>query len=110
MRYLLSLLLLASLSAWAQDRAGLQPEPAIPPPPPGMSSWDDIVEPQVTIKRGDKEIREEFRVAGKLYMVKVTPAGAPPYYLVDNTGDGSFSRADSVTPTTRPPMWVIKEF
>lgn len=112
MRRLLSIFLLVALPVFAQDKpANLQPLPAVPPPPPEMSSWDTALEPQVTIKKNDKETREEFRINGRLYMVKVTPGGgAAPYYLVDNKGDGNFSVADPVAPTTRPPMWVIHRF
>jgi hypothetical protein len=57
--------------------------------------------------RNDKETREEFRVKGKLYMVKVTPSVGKPYYLVDNQGDGQFIEANIPGPVTKPPMWVI---
>ena len=105
MRRLLPLLLLAALPVWAQN--DLQPLPAVPPPPPGMEAFDAALEPQVTIVKSEKETREEFRVNGKLYMVKVTPAGGAPYYLVDNQGDGNFIEANIPGPVTKPPMWVI---
>ena len=105
MRRLLPLLLLAALPVWAQN--DLQPLPAVPPPPPGMEAFDAALEPQVTIVRSERETREEFRVNGKLYMVKVTPAAGAPYYLVDNQGDGNFIVANIPGPVTKPPMWVI---
>jgi hypothetical protein len=106
---LLPLLLLAALNAWAQaDRpADLQPLPAVPPPPPGMEAFDANLEPQVTIVRNETETREEFRANGRLYMVKVTPVGGKPFYLVDFQGHGNFVEADTVGPVTKPPMWVI---
>lgn len=112
MRRLLPLIFLAALNAaLAQDKpANLQPLPAVPPPPPDITSWDNAVEPQVTIKRNDKEVREEYRVNGRLYMIKVTPVGAPPYYLVDQTGAGNFAQTDVGGPAVRPPMWILKEF
>lgn len=111
MRRLITVVLLASCAAWAQDKpANLQPLPAIPPPPPDITSWDAALEPQVTIKRTEKEVREEFRVNGRLYMIKVTPVGAPSYYLVDQNGAGNFAKTDVGGPTTRPPMWILKEF
>lgn len=107
MRRLLPILLLAALPAWAQ-KADLQPLPAVPPPPPGMEAFDAALdEPQVTIVKNDKETREEFRLNGKLYMVKVTPAVGKPYYLLDRQGDGQFIEADIISPVTKPPMWVI---
>jgi len=111
MRRLLPLLFLVAFNVAAQNRpADLQPVPAVPPPPPGIDSWDATLEPQVTIKRNDKETREEFRLNGRLYMIKVTPVGAPPYYLVDQTGNGHFAQTDVGGPTVRPPMWILKEF
>lgn len=39
-----------------------------------------------TVENGD--VLEEYRVAGQLRAVKVTPARGPIYYLVDENGDG----------------------
>nr|MBL8412197.1 DUF2782 domain-containing protein [Dechloromonas sp.] len=105
MRRLLPILLLAALPAWAQN--DLQPLPAVPPPPPGMEAFDAALEPQVTIVKTEKETREEFRIKGKLYMVKVTPAVGPSYYLVDRQGDGNFIEADIAPNPVRPPMWIL---
>ena len=107
MRRLLPLLLLATLPAWAQAPADAQPLPAVPPPPPGMEAFDEALEPQVTIVRQEKETREEFRIKGKLYMVKVTPSVGKPYYLIDRQGDGVFVEADIAPNPIRPPMWII---
>lgn len=106
MRRLLPLLLLAALPAWAQQKGDLQPLPAVPPPP-GMEAFDENLEPQVTIVKTEKETREEFRVKGKLYMVKVTPAVGKPYYLVDRQGDGIMVDVGPDQHPTKPPMWVI---
>jgi len=105
MRRLLPLLLLVALPVWAQTEP--QPLPAVPPPPPGMEAFDTALEPQVTIVKAEKETREEFRLRGKLYMVKVTPAIGPSYYLVDRQGDGNFVEADIAQNPTKPPMWII---
>ena len=107
MRTLLaSLLLLAALPVLAQQK-DLQPLPAVPPPPPGMEAFDEALEPQVTIVQSEKETREEFRIKGKLYMVKVTPSVGKPYYLIDQQGDGNFVESGIPQPVTKPPMWVI---
>ena len=87
----------------------LQPIPEPPPPPPGME-LDPSLEPQVTIQRRGTDTVEEFRLNGRLYMVKVTPAHGRPYYLIDNVGRGEFTRHDSFDTGTRPPMWVIHQF
>ena len=105
MRRLFPILLLAAASAWAQNDP--LPLPAVPPPPPGMEAFDAALEPQVNIIKAEKETREEFRINGKLYMVKVTPAIGKPYYLVDRQGDGNFIESDSFGPMTKPPMWIL---
>lgn len=105
MRRLLPVLLLVTLPAWAQKA---DPLPAVPPPPPGMEAFDAALEPQVTIVKSEKDTREEFRIKGKLYMIKVTPAVGAPYYLIDRDGDGQFVEANaSAQPPMKPPMWVI---
>lgn len=123
MRRMLSLLLLLALPlAQAADKiaepatkpapapAKPLPLPAVPPPPPEMSPLADALdEPQVTIKKRDGETVEEFRLNGRLYMVKITPDSGPAYYLVDDQGDGKFVR-HSFDGGVRPPMWVIKTF
>jgi len=111
-RFLCIFALLLSLPAAAQKAAtppGLQPIPEPPPPPPEMA-LDPALEPQVTItKRGDDRV-EEYRVNGKLYMVKVTPAHGVAYYLIDEKGDGRMSRQESLDTGLRVPMWVIRTF
>lgn len=89
--------------------AKLQPIPEPPPPPPGME-LDPALEPQVTIRKRDQETIEEFRIRGRLYMIKVTPAHGVPYYLVDDTGRGDFTRRDTYDTGIRPPMWVIHQW
>ncbi len=87
----------------------LQPLPEPPPPPPGLE-LDPSLEPQVTIQRRGTETVEEFRIRGRLYMVKVTPAHGVPYYLIDENGRGDFARRDTYDTGTRPPMWVIHQW
>ncbi len=110
MRRLLFLALLLCAPAWAQKAPpkDLQPLPEPPPPPAGAS--DDSLEPQVTIVKRAGETVEEYRMGGKLYMMKVTPSHGRPYYLVDHRGDGNFSRQDSFDSGLRVPQWVIHQF
>jgi hypothetical protein len=100
-----------ALPALAQDRpAGLQPIPEPPPPPPGMLD-DASLEPQVTIRKRGEDRVEEYRLNGKLYMIKVTPPHGTPYYLVDPKGDGGFVRQEGPTgKALSVPMWVIHTF
>lgn len=96
--------------ALSQQRPpNLQPIPEPPPPPPGME-LDPNLEPQVTIIKRGTDTVEEYRIGGRLYMVKVTPPHGTPYYMIDQRGDGSFSRQDSFDSGLRVPMWVIKQF
>jgi len=106
--FLILAMLLALPVAAQQAPADLQPLPEPPPPPPGVV--DESLEPQVTIiKRGEDRV-EEYRMHGKLYMLKVTPPHGVPYYLIDEKGDGRMSRQDSLDSGLRVPMWVIGTF
>src|SRR5512134_3771975 len=94
--FILALLLAAALPVAAQQAKPpeLQPLPAPPPPPPGYE-LDPALEPQVTILKRGTDTVEEYRIGGRLYMIKVTPARGAPYYLVDHRGDGTFVRQDN---------------
>ncbi len=84
---------------------------ALPPPtlnPSTDEALDD--EPAVTISKQTDLTIEEFRSNGKLYMIKVTPKIGPPYYLVDDRGDGKFARQESLDSGFRPPRWIVKKF
>jgi hypothetical protein len=108
MRRLFALFLFAfALTAHAQQPAKLEPLPEPPAPPPGMEAVD---EPQVTIVKRGADTVEEYRINGKLYMVKVTPPHGVPYYLVDERGDGQFTRQDNLDSGVRVPRWVIFRF
>lgn len=97
------------VAAQAQKKPALQPVPEPPPPPPGLE-LDPALEPQVTIIKRGTDTVEEYRVAGKLYMIKVIPPSGAPYFLIDDRGDGKFSRQESFDTGIRPPMWVIHQF
>jgi hypothetical protein len=109
--FIVALLLAAALPLAAQQAKPpeLQPIPEPPPPPPGYE-LDPALEPQVTILKRGTDTVEEYRIGGKLYMIKVTPSSGRPYYLVDNRGDGTFTRYDNYDSGLRPPMWVIFQF
>ncbi|MDP2752362.1 MAG: DUF2782 domain-containing protein [Rhodocyclaceae bacterium] len=105
----ITLFLLVALPVAAQSRpADLQPLPEPPPPPPGMI--DPALEPQVTITKRGQDKAEEFRVNGKLYMIKVTPSHGVSYYLIDSRGDGTWARQESLDTGLRVPLWVIGTF
>ena len=97
-----------SLSAYAAQPG--VPAKADAPPPPPMSADDTVDEPQVTITKQTEQTVEEYRVGGRLYMIKVVPKVGPPYYLVDDLGDGKFARQDRLDSGLRVPRWVLKRF
>lgn len=111
-RLMPAIFLFAALSAGAQTPpAGLQPLPEAPPPPAG--AIDPALEPQVSIVKRGESVEEQFRVNGKLYMIKVTPPHGVPYYLIESRGDGTWTRhdtLDAVGSSLRVPMWVIGNF
>ena len=86
----------------------LPPPPALPPAQPGDK---DVLEPQVTKRQEGPNTIEEYRIHGKLYMMKVTPPHGHPYILMDNKGDGTFLRQDNPLDNgVRVPQWVLMEF
>lgn len=97
-----------SLSAYAAQPK--VPAKADAPPPPPMSADDTVDEPQVTITKQTEQTVEEYRAGGRLYMIKVIPKVGPPYYLVDDLGDGKFARQDRLDSGLRVPRWVLKRF
>ncbi|HEY6095775.1 MAG TPA: DUF2782 domain-containing protein [Gallionellaceae bacterium] len=93
--------------AWAEQPA----RPDVPPPPAlNKNAADDETEPQVTITEQKGATIEEYRAGGRLYMIKVIPKVGKPYFLVDERGDGKFSRQESLDTGLRPPMWTIHRF
>ena len=67
----------------------------------------DLANAQVAVrteKNGDT--LEEYRVAGNLRMVKVTPARGAAYYLYDSDGDGRLDKSkDNVD--VSPVYWKL---
>lgn len=104
-------LVLASSAVFAQTAPppATQPVPQPPAPSPGFD-LDPFLEPQITIIKRGIDTVEEHRIGGRLYMIKVTPPSGVPYYLIDHTGDGRFTRQNTLDPGIRPPMWVLRQF
>jgi len=97
-----------SVSAYAAQPAA--PSKGEAPPPPPMAADDGAGEPQVTITKQTDQTVEEYRIGGRLYMIKITPKVGAPYYLVDDRGDGKFARQESLDSGFRVPRWTIKRF
>lgn len=108
-KHLLSMLLFSASSLVLADNTnpgGLEPVPEPPDLPDPLETGENI-EPQVTIIRKDDAVVEEYRVNGFLYMVKVTPAVGPAYYMVDNDGDGRMDSRRSDLDDVIVPQWVL---
>ena len=101
---------LFSTAALAQNPPKLEPLPEISTPP--QIPIDPTLEPEVTIRQRGADKVEEFRVNGKLYMVRVTPPGGAPYVLLDQTGGGQLipSNGQVDARSISVPMWVISTF
>lgn len=121
----ISLLILAVLTAPAMaaepaSRGVKNKAPAsVPAPPPPPENYNPPAtpelpdagqpEPEVTITTKGTEIHEEYRLNGRLYMIKVVPKKGKPYYLIDQEGSGQFRRSDFESRIAIP-TWVIKRF
>ena len=84
----------------------LEPLPEPLPPPPLSGADEPSV--RIPVQRADKI--EEVRQNGRVVMLKVTPPGGKPYYLVDTTGNGNWLRKDSLDDGVRVPMWPVYTF
>ena len=82
-------------------------EAPIPEKVPAKASEDDA--PSVRIRTRDNgDVVEEYREAGMVRMVKVTPTRGKPYYIMDNNGDGRLDRADAeAAGGVVPVSWII---
>ena len=67
----------------------------------------------ITLKSVPPDVRaaiQEYRLRGKLYMVRVTPAHGIAYVMIDQKGDGQFRKQDNLESGLRVPQWVLLEF
>jgi Protein of unknown function (DUF2782) len=107
---LAALLLTLATGAWAQQPQKLEPLPDVPPPPNTLDVESKEPPVVVTTRKKGEDTIEEYRVNGQLYMIKVIPPEAPPYYLVDPDGKGQFVRRDGHDTGLQVPMWLIKSW
>lgn len=107
--------LLLGMPCFAEDQAVPEQFVEVPPPPPIITKGDDgeqydqeDLEPEVTIINREDATYEEYRLNGRLYMVKVVPVVGPPYYYVDRDGDGLMeTRMHDRRQPVQVPQWVI---
>jgi len=93
-------------AAMAED--GRQAVQAPTPPPPLQSG--QALEPQVTIRRTEREVIYEYRQNGRLVLVRVQPAAGPPYHFVDTDGDGSLEYRPGEPVRNNINQWVLKRW
>ena len=86
----------AAAGALAQDK------PLAELPPPRMEGPDEPAV-HIPVQKGDRV--EEVRVSGRVVMVKVTPPGGVPYYLVQSTVP-----REALDDGVRVPMWPLYIF
>ncbi len=106
-RLLASVLLPMAVAAQAQ----VPPPPKLEPLPERSerpaAGEGRSEEPAVRIPGGKDDKVEHFNQGGRT-MVKVTPPGGKPYYLIESPG--GWLRRDSLDDGTRVPMWPIHTF
>lgn len=100
----LTLLLTLSTSLQAQMADGDALE--APPPPPPINA-DELIEPEVTITETEQERITEYRVRGRVYMVRVEPIAGPPYFLYDSDGDGLLDLQRHDPRSLAVPQWRL---
>ena len=122
MRILTALLLAVFLvPAFAQSVArprppGSLPLEEVPPPPPMVADAPEsalekeLRDAQMTERTEGEQRVQEYRVKGKLFMMRVTPKHGRPYIMIDHRGDGQFARQDNLDSGVRVPQWVLVEF
>lgn len=96
--------------ALAQTAPVLEPLPEVSMPP--QMPLDPKLEPEISIRQRGSDKVEEFRVNGKLYMVRVTPPGGTPYILLDQTGGGQLipQTGQAEGRSISVPLWVLGTF
>ena len=100
--------LMISLLGLNNASAQISPEDQAAVPEQGIWAGGEEPVPEVTIRdKGGKKV-EEYRINGRLYMIRVTPQVGPPYYLIDEEGHGRFVRRNGFDKGLVIPTWVIK--
>ncbi|MGH8076268.1 MAG: DUF2782 domain-containing protein [Lysobacter sp.] len=63
----------------------------------------------ITHTGADGDVIEEYRVAGQLRVVKITPRRGPTYYLVDSNDDGKLDSSKGEGPIS-PVQYKLLEW
>ena len=99
-----------ALAATLLLTAATAPVPAqeleAPPLPPPIEPGQPF-EPQVTIRRTEREVIYEYRRNGVLYLVRVQPAFGPPYYFFDFDGNGTLDYRPGEPVRNDVQQWIL---
>lgn len=111
MRILLKTVLMLAVCSIKLAYAANSTEPAaVPEPPelpPPVQSGEEM-QPDITIVKKGGETIQEYRRNGKLYMVKITPAAGPSYFMLDKDGDGVMDvKKNSLDENTNINQWLL---
>ena len=88
------------------------PQTVVPQEPLPPKVQDEQLEPTVTIREEEDRRIEEYRLNGRIYMIKVTPKNGVPFYYIDTDGDGQLELdmdQQALNPV-QPVHWKIKEW
>ncbi|HHJ39821.1 MAG: hypothetical protein AXA67_06445 [Methylothermaceae bacteria B42] len=96
---------------WTATLMAVEDKPPQLEPLPEPEVEDEELQPEVTIRKKGKSVIEEYRIDGRLYMIKIIPAIGPPYYLIDTDGDGNMDvRRSDLEEGIRVHQWKILEW
>lgn len=77
------------------------------PAAPASPVAGDPTEPEINIREGAEGLIYEYRVRGRVYMVKIQPQVGPPYYLLDTNGDGILDAQSDSPMNAAVQQWVL---
>lgn len=106
MGLVLAMPLLTLSTATAEEPAGLSAVPEPPELPPQVESGETL-EPEVTIIKSDTATVKQYSINGRVYMVEFIPSSGPPYYMVDQDGDGQLDIVEDDPRNISVPQWVL---
>ena len=105
-----AILLVLSATAAAYEPAAVPPPPRWPAGVSGAAE-DSLPEPpggeDVTIVEDERGTVFEYRVGAMVYMLKVVPQIGPPYYFLDQDGDGYLESRYDDPLLISVPQWVL---
>jgi len=97
--------LLMSANVWAEQ------DILEPPVIPGPLMDGESIEPEINIIQKKDRTIQEYRMHGKLYMIKVTPTIGLPYYLMDTDGDGALeTKQHELDSGLLIPSWILLQW